>query len=235
MKAKWRLLCGVIAGPLFIITFILIGMLRPHYSALRNSVSALANGRHGWLQVANFEITGLLIMIFAFGIYHYFRQAHEKAGRASLFAIVAVAVIGAGLFKTDMPGVNYPGTFGLQLEHTWHGTLHVLFSVTGFLVLATACFMFAWQFRRWKLTGWASYSVMSGIGILFFLLLSIAAIKNIWGLNAYYGLFERCSIITGLSWQSLFAARLLTLLQLEVDSDAGSGSGRERLKGSATN
>lgn len=218
MKAKWQLLCGVIAGPLFIITFIIAGMLRPNYSAMRNSVSALANGGNGWLQVANFEITGLLILLFAFGIRHYFGRAHEKAGRASLFAIVAATVIGAGLFKTDMRGFYYPGTFVLPIEHTWHGTLHVLFSVTGFLVLAAACFVFARQFRRWQLTGWANYSVVSGIGILIFLLLSIGTLKHVWGLNSYYGLFERCSIITGLSWQSLFAARLLTLAHLDRDS-----------------
>jgi len=220
MKAKWLLLYGVIAGPLFIVTFFIVGILRPNYSGLRNSVSALANGRHGWLQIANFEITGLLILIFAFGIRHHFRQAHEKAGRASLFAIVAVTVIGAGIFKTDMLGVYYPGTFVIPLEHTWHGTLHVMFSVTGFLVLATACFVFARQFRRWQLTAWANYSVVSGIGIPLFLLLSTGASKHVWGLNAYYGLFERCSIIIGLSWQSLFAARLLRLSQVDHDSDA---------------
>lgn len=213
MKARWLLLCGVIAGPLFIITFFIAGTLHPHYSPMRNSVSALADGRLGWLQVANFEITGLLIMIFAFGIRRYFRQVHENTGRASLFVVVAVAVIGAGIFKTDMRGFYYPGPFVIPLEHTWHGTLHVMFSLTGFLVLATACFVFARQFRRWQLTGWANYSIVSGSGILVFLLLSIGALEHVQGLVAYYGVFERCSIITGLCWQSLLAAKLLQLSQ----------------------
>jgi hypothetical protein len=47
------LLCGMIAGPLFVIVFLIEGSLRENYDVLRQPVSALAIGKRGWIQQAN--------------------------------------------------------------------------------------------------------------------------------------------------------------------------------------
>jgi hypothetical protein len=48
--------CGMLAGPLFIVTSLIEGLARPDYNSLRHPVSSLALGPDGWIQVANFMV-----------------------------------------------------------------------------------------------------------------------------------------------------------------------------------
>jgi hypothetical protein len=48
---------GLVAGPLFVGTFLVEGLTWDGYQPMRHPVSSLALGQHGWLQVANFAVT----------------------------------------------------------------------------------------------------------------------------------------------------------------------------------
>ncbi len=50
--------CGLVAGPLFVSSFTTIGLTRAGYDWRRHAVSSLAVGRSGWIQRANFMVTG---------------------------------------------------------------------------------------------------------------------------------------------------------------------------------
>ena len=52
-KTKALLSCGVIAGPLFVLVFLVEGATRAGYDPFRHPVSSLALGDHGWTQTAN--------------------------------------------------------------------------------------------------------------------------------------------------------------------------------------
>jgi Protein of unknown function (DUF998) len=52
------LVCGVVAGSLFVMTFIAEGATRADYSPLRHSISSLALGPSGWVQTVNFLAAG---------------------------------------------------------------------------------------------------------------------------------------------------------------------------------
>lgn len=67
IKTKALLFCGVIAGPLFVVAFLVEGATRAHYDPLRHPVSSLAFGDLGWTQSTNFVVTGLLMLAFAIG------------------------------------------------------------------------------------------------------------------------------------------------------------------------
>jgi len=56
--------CGVIAGPLFVGTFLVEGATRAHYNPLRHPVSSLALGEYGWTQTT-YSTSGLLHDLFA--------------------------------------------------------------------------------------------------------------------------------------------------------------------------
>lgn len=211
MKSKCLLLCGVVAGPLFIMTFIIDGMLHTDYYPLHDSVSALALGKYGWVQVLNFEITGLLILGFAIGLRDQFSSSPGISWKATLFIILAVAIMGAGIFKTDTQHAYLLGPSLLPLERSLPGTLHIFFSVSGFIILSMECFTFARQFRQGHEVVWRLYSLVSGVGILVFLLLSDIALGHIHELKNYYGLFERISIIVGLGWLSMLSLKLLRI------------------------
>jgi hypothetical protein len=68
VKTKTLLACGVIAGPVFVVAFLVEGATRAHYDPLRHPVRSLAFGDCGWTQRANFIVTGLLMLAFARGL-----------------------------------------------------------------------------------------------------------------------------------------------------------------------
>ena len=69
VKTRTLLACGVIGGPLFVATFLVEGATRANYDPLRHPVSSLALGDSGWVQGANFIVTGLLTLAFAAGLW----------------------------------------------------------------------------------------------------------------------------------------------------------------------
>src|ERR671919_1019162 len=104
------LICGVIAGPLFVIIFLIEGATRADYNPLRHPVSSLALGEFGWTQVANFIVTGLLTLAFAVGLRRALRQLGGSTWGPLLIAAYAVGRIGAGIFLTDPVSGYPPGT-----------------------------------------------------------------------------------------------------------------------------
>jgi hypothetical membrane protein len=60
--------CGVVAGPLFVLVFLIEGAMTPDYDPLRHPVSSLALGPFGWTQTLNFIFVGILTLAFAVGL-----------------------------------------------------------------------------------------------------------------------------------------------------------------------
>jgi len=46
---------------------------------------------------------------------------------------------------------------------SWHGNLHIISGMLGFLALIAVCFVFARRFATLKQRGWAAYSVATGV------------------------------------------------------------------------
>jgi Protein of unknown function (DUF998) len=59
--------CGMWAGPAVTATFLAQGAARDGYRPLRHPVSSLALGPGGWVQTANFAVTGVLTLAGAAG------------------------------------------------------------------------------------------------------------------------------------------------------------------------
>ncbi|SRR6266566_9158944 len=77
-QTRALLICGLIAGPFYIVVGLIQAFTRPGFDITRHDLSLLANGDLGWIQIANLVVTGLLIVAFAFGV----RQAlHAGPGR----------------------------------------------------------------------------------------------------------------------------------------------------------
>jgi hypothetical protein len=58
----------VVAGPVFITTFLAEGATRDGYRPSRHPVSSLALGPRGRVQAANFAVTGTLVLAGAAGL-----------------------------------------------------------------------------------------------------------------------------------------------------------------------
>ncbi|WP_440065738.1 DUF998 domain-containing protein [Streptosporangium sp. OZ121] len=203
-------LCGAVGGPLFVIAFLVQGAVRPDYDPMRHPVSSLALGPSGWAQVANFVVTGLLMLVFAVGL----RRGLSASGRHStwgplLIGLYAIGLIGAGVFPTD-PVSGYPPGSPAQGEHTWQGRLHDLpFSLLVFAALTAACFVFARRFAGWGEPGWAVYSGISGLVFIGTFVVAGLGFSQTEGFVELGGLFQRISITTGFFWASLLAVRMM--------------------------
>jgi hypothetical membrane protein len=154
-----------IAGPLIFAAVVVI-LTVAEYDFLRglgwdpirrNEVywpSSTALGPYGWLQVANFVIFGLLMLIFAGGLWRAAKaRGWSRMGPALIF-VAGVALLILGFFKTDRPGA----------EISFSGTMHGVGFMLLLLSMTLACFAFAWTWRRdpyWRGLRW--YSLASGV------------------------------------------------------------------------
>ncbi|WP_410631974.1 DUF998 domain-containing protein [Amycolatopsis sp. cmx-4-83] len=131
------LTCGILAGPVFVGTGVLQGLTRAGFDFTRHPASILANGSLGFVQVANFLVTGLLTLAAAAGL----RRVLPGRWGPRLLAVYGVSLHCAGVFRAD-PQDGFPlGTpAGPPSSVSWHGVLHFACGGVGFAALVAACF-----------------------------------------------------------------------------------------------
>src|SRR5947209_19263389 len=83
---------GVIAGPLYVVVVLAQALTRPGFDLTRDDASLLSNGSLGWIQIANFAITGIMVIACAIGI-----QRALQSGIASTWAPRLIGLYGLGL------------------------------------------------------------------------------------------------------------------------------------------
>jgi len=205
-----RLLYAGIVGPiLFILVFLIEGATRPGYSAWRNFVSQLATGDGGWMQVVNFLVCGVLVLIFAIGLRWAIAGTRGSIAGPVLLGMFAISLLVAGTFSTD-PTLGYPE--GAAQVHTTHGMIHGLAGLAAFSILPAAAFVMAWHFaadpggKRWTV-----YSIVVGV-ILIVMFIASTTVSTmdqtgVWP-NAPTGFFQRIAIIAGWTWIAMVAWRL---------------------------
>jgi Protein of unknown function (DUF998) len=209
---KKLLTCGAIAGPLFIIIFLVEGATRANYNPLRHPVSSLALGDFGWMQVVNFILAGFLMLAFALGLRLILRDQKGSFWGPLLVGIWGIGLLGAGLFLTDPVSGYPPGTPDLLLNPTEHGELHDQISLLGFLALTVACFIFCYHFVTRGEQGWALYSAITGILFPIGMILASVAFSQNASLVAFGGLIQRVTVTIGWIWLSLLSVHLLKTL-----------------------
>ena len=205
MKTIALLACGVIGGPLFVATFLVEGASRAYYDPWRHPVSSLALGDSGWTQTATFIVAGLLTLTFAAGLWRALRSGKGSTLGPLLVGVWAVGLLGAGAFETDPVSGYPPGTPDRLSGNSWHGALHDLFSLLGFVALAAACFVFGRRFAGRGKRAWALYSAVSGVVFALAFVLSSAGFAQVEGLVNLAGLLQRVAVAVGFGWLTLLA------------------------------
>lgn len=208
---KKLLMCAAIAGPIYITVGLIQIMLREGFDITRHPLSLMSTGNLGWIQIANFIVTGSLVVLGAIGLRRISGVAKHWRRGALFLGLYGVGVIGGGIFVPD-PLLGFPpGTPNVYPETmSWHGLLHFIFGQLGFLALITASFFFARHFAVTKLRGWAAFSAFTGGFFLAAIVAGVAAMGASWTLIALYG-----AVALGWVWLTLLATRSLrTLMQL---------------------
>ena len=204
------LLSGVVAGPLFIAVFLMEGVLRTGYDPLRQPVSALSIGPRGWIQQANFFVTGGLNLTYAFGLSSALAAYGGSFWIPLLFGVYGAGLIGAGIFTTDVTGLMpVPRD---RSQRTRAGILHDICSLPVFVALFALGFLFANLFASAGEGGWATYSIVSSLVLAASFVLAGMGFSGPPRLQRFGGLFQRISIIAGWGWLALVGAHLLGVI-----------------------
>jgi Protein of unknown function (DUF998) len=213
ISARWTrglLYCGLAAGPVFVTAFLVEGARREGYRPSRHPVSSLALGPRGWVQTANFAVTGTLVLAGAAGLGRAADRAlSSRVGRA-LIGAAGTGLIGAAVFATDPVSGYPPGTPDALTQPSRTGMIHNLAAVPVFLGLPAAAFTCRRQSARTGHRRFGRYSAATATTMLTTTALASAGFNQSPRLVNLAGLFQRASIVTGFGWLTALSAQALT-------------------------
>ena len=198
--------CGVLAGPVYIVVGLLQAIFREGFDIRRHALSLMSNGALGWIQVASFIVTGLLVIAGAIGMRQRLHPGRADTWAPILLGIYGLGLIGAGIFVADPMDGFPPGTPpGPPAAISWHGPLHFVAGGIGFVGLVGATLVFARRFAALREWGWATFSLATGV-------LFLAGFGKIAsGARApWINLAFTAVVVLSWAWLSAVSARLMT-------------------------
>lgn len=193
--------CGAVGGPAFIAVGLVQAATRTGFDPAKHPLSLLSVGDLGWIQITNFVLAGLLFLASALGMRRALRPGRATTWGPRLIGAFGVSLIAGGVFVADA-GLGFPpGTpEGVPGELSWHGVVHSVAPVVGFLALSLACFVFARRSFALRERAWAVFSVLTGVAIQV-----LGAASNV-DLN-FIPLWA--AMVLGFGWAAAQAARLM--------------------------
>jgi hypothetical protein len=146
---------GIVAGPLFLVVWAPQAFTRDGFEPERHPISLLSLGDLGWLQIANFVVTGALFVACAVGLRRVVHPGRGGTWGPRLIGALGSGLITAGVFVTDA-GAGFPaGAPEGTPEMSWHGVLHEVGYVVVMLSWTAACFVLRSRFVTSGRRGWA--------------------------------------------------------------------------------
>jgi hypothetical protein len=208
-RTRGLLRCGVAAGPVFVTVFLIEGAVREGYAPLRHPVSSLALGPRGWIQAANFTVTGTLILARAAGLARAGDAVTARRAAPALAGAAGAGLIWSAVFTTDPVSGYPPGTPGAPARPTRPGTAHNLGAIPVFAGMPAAALACGWRSWRAGQHSFAAYSAVSAATMLATAALAGAGFGQAPRLVRLGGLFQRISIIAGFGWLAALSAQAL--------------------------
>jgi Protein of unknown function (DUF998) len=201
--------CGLAAGPVFVTAFLVEGAARDGYRPLRHPVSSLALGPGGWVQAANFAVTGMLFLAGAAGLARADDPAVGARAQPALIGAAGAGLIGSAVFTTGPVSGYPPGTPDALRAPSRAGTTHNLAAIPVFLGLPAAALGSSWRSFRIGQRAFGLYCAGTAITMLAAMALATAGFSQSPRLAGLGGLFQRASIVTGFGWLTVLSARAL--------------------------
>ena len=203
------LICGILAALFYVATDIAAGVLYPSYSFSDQAVSELfaIGAPTSGMVVAGFNISSLLLMGFAFGVWTSF--PHERWLRRMAVMFGASAVVGMVLWNVFPMHMRGAAT-------SFTDTMHLILATNPFVVLSIGFALIAFR---------GGFRLYTGATILVLLLTAVFAFQYAPALQANLptpglGLSERVAQYAFQVWQVV----LVLILVREANEGAGRGA-----------
>jgi hypothetical membrane protein len=206
LSTRTLLLCGVVAGPVYVVVGVMQMLVRDGFDIRRHALSLMSNGDLGWIQITNFVLTGLLVVACSVGMRRVLHPGIAGTWGPRLLAAYGVGLIAAGVFIADPYDGFPPGTPpGVPDSVSWHGALHLVAATVAFLSLIAACLVFARRFVALGQRGRAAYAVATGV----FYFAAFAGLMSGSG-QSWIAVAFSVAVVLGWAWISVTAAQLLS-------------------------
>lgn len=173
------LMAGYIAGPFFIVISLVQAFTRDGFNWIKHPASLLSLGDLGFIQIANFVITGLLFIACGVGLKRIVTNGVGRKWISRLFVVVGIGFILGGVFVAD-PAFGFPpGTpEGMPKQTSWHSIIHGFAPVIGSFAISAALIIFA---RRLSQQGRRGASVVTVLVVIVsFVLSALPQITGDW-------------------------------------------------------
>lgn len=193
---------GVLAGPFYLAVGLMQALLREGFEFARHPLSVLANGPGGWIQTANFVLSGLMVIAAAVGL----GRALGPKSRAMTWLLggFGLAMLVAAVFPADPVDGFPPGTpRGFPTSISTTGLTHFIAGALGFLCLALSALAAAWTMARRGQSSLAIVSLLGGLSVLFGFFGGVVlplGIAGIW-----------FAVVAGWAWLAVLSYRLSRL------------------------
>ncbi|MGW0588439.1 DUF998 domain-containing protein [Streptosporangium sp. NPDC002607] len=194
------LACSVAAAALFTVVSLAQAFTREGFDLMRHPLSMLSTGDLGWLQIANFLVSGALTIAGAIGLRRVLHGTPGGTWTPRLILVNGVATAAAGVFVMD-PGDGFPAGTPLGQTGTLSGSalMHMVAGSIAFTALIAACFVLGRHFSRAGRPGFAAASRLSGL---------VFALGDIWAMSGGQAgsLTLAIGAITAMVWVAVVAA-----------------------------
>ncbi|SDN28062.1 DUF998 domain-containing protein [Allokutzneria albata] len=195
------LTCAAAAAPLWAGVSLLQAVTREGFDITRHPLSVLSTGSLGWLQIANFLISGLLTAVGAVGLRRVLRGSPGGTWAPRLMLVNGIGMVAAGLLVMD-PADGFPvGTpAGTTTAMSWHSIGHMAAGSISFIALIAACYVLGRHFSRAGRRGHAVASRIAATALL---------LGNGWAMSGGTAgsLTLAVGAITAMLWVSAVAAQ----------------------------
>jgi hypothetical protein len=173
----------------------------------------LSVGDYGWVQIANFVVTGLLVIAGSTGLRRVLPATRRVRRGSSLLFAHGVGLIAAGVFVTDAADGFPVGTpEGMPDTFSWHAIAHGIVSPLAFLAIVAACFVLAGPLAERYGRGWGRASRLVPFGVVL-----VMAAPGLGGISL------RLAVAAALVLGWLAAVSRSAAARVDAD-DGGSGS-----------
>jgi hypothetical protein len=195
---------GIIAGPIYIIVGLAQILTREGIDITRHPLSMMSLGDLGWIQIANFILTGSLMLLAAIAL-RRLADADKRLRRGGfLIGLYGLCVILGGIFSTD-PSLGFPpGTPDVYPEtFSSHAFVHFIAGQIAFLSLIVATFIYGKYFAVNQQRKWATFSRLTGSTFLTAIIAPIpAAAMGSTAALAWASIFLYAAVALGWVWLS---------------------------------
>jgi hypothetical protein len=180
-----------VGGVLYFLTAVSVAeALRPMYDPVQRTISELAVGHAGYLQVSAFVVLGVGLLALPCGLWSRVRATLASRAGLGLLLVCGVSSFVAAAFPTDLRTAAVA---------TVTGQVHEVSAGIGYACLMSAMLLLSWHFRRdapWRShRHYSAFLSMIGLATL----LALAAS----GEGPVTGLLQRLMAVSLLSWVAL--------------------------------